>query len=126
MNKEDKKKKKKDETYLCLPHDMPQIYAFFRARYRISSYNELINMGLEDFGMCMGSIPESEPMFNIIKARIINVGKIKNKDERKYWEEQKRLNKIPDQYLSKKELNKDIQSKIKLGGFTNGKRFNKI
>lgn len=78
-------------------------------------------MGYEDFGMCMGSIPEDEPLFTIIKSRVVNTGKIKDKGERKYWEEQRRLNKIPDQYLAKKEINKNIERKIKLGGIANGK-----
>lgn len=88
------------------------------------SYNDLLNMGYEEFGMKMGSIPEDEPLFTIIKSRVINIGKIKDKGERKYWEEQKRLNRIPEQYLSKKEINKDIERKTKLGGIINGKRFN--
>lgn len=107
-----------------LPYDLPQIYPFFCARYHIQSYEELMNMGYEDFGMKMGSIPETEPIFTIIKSRVINIGKIKDKGERKYWEEQKKINRIPDQYLPKKEINKEIQKKIKLGGFTNGKGFN--
>lgn len=88
------------------------------------SYNDLLNMGYEEFSMKMGSIPEDEPLFTIIKSRVINIGKIKDKEERKYWEEQKRLNRIPEQYLSNKEINKDIERKTKLGGIINGKRFN--
>lgn len=107
-----------------MPYDLPQIYPFFCARYRDMTYQELLNMGYEEFGMKMGSIPEDEPLFHIIKARVINISKIKNKEERRYWEEQKRLNRIPDQYLAKNEINKKVQSKIKLGGFANGKRLN--
>lgn len=86
------------------------------------TYQELLDMGYEQFGMKMSSIPESEPIFTTIKARVINTGKIKDKNERKYWEQQKRLHKIPDEYLPNKELNKEIKNKIKLGEFTNGKR----
>ena len=113
--KEEKgKKKSKNETIICLPYDLPQIYPFFRARYHIGSYNELLQMGAEDFGMCMGSIPEDEPIYNTIKSRVINIGKIKDKHERRYWEEQKRLNRIPDQYLAKKEIDSKIKKKIKI------------
>lgn len=107
-----------------MPFDLPQIYPFICARYGNITYQELLNMGYEEFGMKMGSIPEDEPIFTIIKSRVINIGKIKDKGERKYWEEQRKLNKIPDQYLPKKEINKNIERKIKLGGFTNGNRFN--
>ena len=121
---QEKKKKSNEGTIICLPYDLPQIYPFFCARYGNMSYNDLLNMGYEEFGMKMGSIPEDEPLFTIIKSRVINIGKIKDKGERKYWEEQKRLNRIPEQYLSKKEINNDIERKTKLGGIINGKRFN--
>ena len=66
------------------------------------------------------SIPESEPLFNILKSRAINPTKIKNKEERKYWVELKEANKIPDIYITNEEL--DINLNKKLGGI-NGKKF---
>ena len=66
------------------------------------------------------SIPESEPLHTILKSRLINTTKIKNKDEHKYWEELKKENKIPDIYITTQEL--DINISKKLGGL-NGKRF---
>lgn len=103
---------------------MPQIYAFFCARYGNIKYNDLLNMGYEEFTMKLTSIPESEPLFNIIKSRSINVAKIKDKEERKYWQKQKELNKIPDCYLLEDEINENLKNQIKLGGYTNGKGIN--
>lgn len=71
--------------------------------------------------MKLDSIPESEPIFNIIKSRVINLGTIKDKEERKYWRKQKQINKIPDIYLSNDEL--DMNLKDFMGGLKNGKRF---
>lgn len=90
------------------------------------TYAEFLKMGYEEFGKKLGSIPESEPLFTIIKARLIKLGKIKDKGERKYWEEQKRLNKIPDIYLTNHEINRELQNKIKNGGIANGKGINKV
>jgi hypothetical protein len=61
--------------------------------------------------MKFNSIPESEPLHNILKSRTIKLSKIKDKEERKYWQELKRLNKIPDQYISTQEIMLDL-SKI--------------
>ena len=67
--------------------------------------------------MKLNSIPESEPIFNIIKSRIINVSTIKDKEERKYWRKQKKINKIPDIYLSNDELDMNIKEMFKnIGG----------
>lgn len=74
----------------------------------------------------MKSIPEKEPLYIIIKSRTINISKIKDKEERKYWQELKKANKIPEIYLSNDELDKQLQENLRknnLGG-TNGKRFN--
>ena len=57
------------------------------------------------------SVPESEPLHTILKSRTINLSKIKDKEERKYWSELKRLNKIPDEYISTQEIMLDL-SKI--------------
>lgn len=85
------------------------------------SYKEFLNLGYEEFSIKLNSIPESEPLFNIFKARAINLSKIKNKDERKYWQEQKRLNKIPDIYLSVEEINNKIKEDVKNGGIKNAR-----
>lgn len=54
--------------------------------------------------MKFNSIPESEPIFNILKSRSMNIGEIKDKEERKYWRKIKNANKIPDLYLSNEEI----------------------
>ena len=67
------------------------------------------------------SIPESEPLFTILKSRVINPGKIKDKSERKYWLDLKERNKIPDIYIPNQELDNRLNQK--LGGIKDGKRF---
>lgn len=57
------------------------------------------------------SVPESEPLYTILKSRTINLAKIKDKEERKYWSELKRLNRIPSEYISTNEIMLDL-SKI--------------
>lgn len=69
----------------------------------------------------MQSIPENEPLFTIIKSRVVNTAKIKNKEERHYWEKLKHDNKIPDIYKPNQELDNNLNKK--LGGLKNGKRF---
>ena len=54
--------------------------------------------------MKLNSIPESEPLYTIIKSRTINLFEIKDKDEKKYWSKLKRINAIPSEYLSSKEI----------------------
>jgi len=66
--------------------------------------------------MKLNSIPESEPIFNIIKSRVINVSTIKDKEERKYWRKQKKINKIPDIYLSNDELDMNMKEMFKKVG----------
>jgi hypothetical protein len=82
---------------------------------------EFLRLGITDFLMKLNSIPETEPLYNIIKSRMINPASIKDKEERKYWRKQKQINKIPDIYLSNEEL--DFNVKESLGGLKNGKRF---
>lgn len=75
--------------------------------------------------MKLGSIPESEPLYTIIKSRAINISKIKDKDERKYWRELKKENKIPDIYKTTDELDFQIKSNIsELGGLKNARKYN--
>ena len=74
--------------------------------------------------MKIASIPESEPLFKIIKSRIIDISKIKDKEERKYWSELKKINKIPDIYLSNEEINDNLKKYVKNGGINYGNKFN--
>ena len=66
--------------------------------------------------MKLNSIPESEPIFNIIKSRVIKISTIKDKEERKYWRKQKQINKIPDIYLSNEELDMNMKEMFKKVG----------
>ena len=66
--------------------------------------------------MKFSSIPTKEPIHEIIKSRVINIAKIKDKDERKYWRELKRVNAIPDIYKTNKELDEELRSNFKNGG----------
>ena len=89
------------------------------------TFKEFLELPLSMFIMKFNSIPESEPLHQIIKARTINIGKIKDKEERKYWRELKRINAIPDIYLSNKELDANLKEAFKnnRGGFTDGDKF---
>jgi predicted transport protein len=71
--------------------------------------------------MKIASVPENEPLFNILKSRVINTAKIKNKEERHHWIKLKEENKIPDIYIPNEELDMNLNSK--LGGLKDGKRF---
>ena len=67
---------------MCLPNDLKDIYPFICRNYGNIQYKDLLTMGYEEFIMKIGSIPESEPLFIIFKSRSINLGKIKDKEER--------------------------------------------
>lgn len=73
--------------------------------------------------MKLSSIPESEPLYKIIKSRVINPSSIKNEDERKYWRELKKENKIPDVYKSTQQIEWEMKEAIKQnkGGIENVK-----
>ena len=43
----------------------------------------------------------------------ININKIKDKEEKKYWKEQKRINEIPQIFLSNQEIDSILNSAIK-------------
>lgn len=115
--------KKYNNTILCYAYenDLIQVYDFYCARYQNITYEEFLNKGISEVQRKLASIPENEPLFKIIKSRVINIAKIKNKDERDYWNELKKDNKIPDIYLPNQELETDLNKK--LGGLKNGKRF---
>ena len=92
------------------------MYDFYCARYENIDFDDFMNLGFEQFSMKLASIPESEPLHTIIKSRTINVGKIKDKEERKYWRELKRINAIPDIYISNEELDEKLKQNIKSYG----------
>lgn len=113
---------KKQKTIFCFAYqqDLDQAYAFYCARYENISYEDFMQLGLFEFKKKLGSIPKDEPLYDIIKSRTINISKIKNKDEKKYWRELKRINEIPKIYLSNKEIDDYLKEAIKQnkrGGF---------
>lgn len=117
------KKQSSNRTSFCwaYPSDLEQFYAFYCARYENISYNDFLHLGLTEALMKLNSIPESEPLYKIIKSRTISLAKIKDKSERKYWAELKKINKIPAIYLSVKELDNIFKEEV------NGrKKLNKI
>lgn len=63
--------------------------------------------------MKFNSIPETEPLFTILKSRAINIGEIKDKEERKHWRKLKNANKIPDLYLSNEEIMNNLIKIVK-------------
>ena len=101
---------------ICLPYDMEDIYAFFSARYRVDKMKDLLEMGYEEFSAKLSSIPESEPLYNIIKSRVIKLSEIKDKNEKKYWQRMKEANKIPDIYKSNQEILKGLTEIVSQNG----------
>ena len=117
---------KSNDTIICFAYenDLIQIYDFYCARYENISWEKFMNLGINELMKKMQSIPESEPLHQIIKSRTINVGKIKDKEERKYWRELKEINRIPDIYIPNQELDNMLNKK--LGGLKNGNKSNKF
>lgn len=75
--------------------------------------------------MKLNSIPESEPLYTILKSRSINISKIKDKDEKKYWRELKRINAIPDIYKTNEEIDFQLKTNMKeLGDLKNVRKYN--
>ena len=72
--------KKSNVTPLCFAYekDFEQIYAFYCARYENIASTEFLKLGITDFMMKLNSIPETEPLYNIIKSRVINPAIIKD------------------------------------------------
>lgn len=114
--------KRSNKTIFCLAYqeDLDQAYAFYCARYENISYDNFLQLGYFEFKKKLGSIPKSEPLYDIIKSRTINLAKIKDKEERKYWRELKRINAIPQIYISTDEIYAELKSRLKetnkLGG----------
>lgn len=101
--------------YICYGYesDLEQMYAFYCARYENISFKEFLKLGIEQFSMKLNSIPKTEPLFEIIKSRTIDLSKIKDKNERKYWQELKKINKIPDEYKSVEEIEMEMKEQLK-------------
>lgn len=123
-----KPKKNNRKTIICLPYDNDEIYAFWCARYENISFEKYLKIPISEFNRKINSIPESEPLYKRIKSRVINIGKIKNKEERDYWRQLKRTYQIPNIYLGNEELEDILKEGIRnigfIGGKENGKRFN--
>lgn len=68
-----------------------------------------MKLGITDFAKKFKSIPESEPLYIILKSRTIDTSKIKDKDEKKYWNRLKRINQIPSEYISTREIMLDLK-----------------
>lgn len=107
------KKRRNNKTSFCLAYnsDIEQAYAFYCARYENINFSKFLELPLSEFNKKISSIPEGEPLYTIMKSRAINLSKIKDKNERKYWEQLKRDNKIPYAYYN----NNSIKP-INLGG----------
>ena len=101
------------------------MYAFYCARYENITYKDFLDLGITDFMMKLNSIPESEPLYNIIKSRVINISNIKDKNESAYWKKQKQTNKIPDIYKTTEEINFQLKNDInEVGGIKNARKYN--
>lgn len=90
---------------------MNEAYAFYCARYENISFEKFLNLPLSEFNRKISSVPENEPLYKIMKSRAINLNKIKDKEEKKYWGELKKENRIPYAYY-----NKDDIKPINIGG----------
>lgn len=123
MNQLLQKRKKSNKTIICFAYeeDLDQVYAFYCSRYENISWEQFLNLGFIEFQKKLCSIPKNEPLFDIIKSRTINLSKIKNKEERKYWRDLKKINAIPQIYISTDEIYADLKSKIKETKFVGGK-----
>lgn len=69
-------------------------------------------MGYEEFSAKINSIPKSEPLYDIIKSRVIKLESIKDKEERKYWRDLKNANRIPDIYKSNDMVLNEMKTKL--------------
>lgn len=115
-------KKINNKTIFCFAYqeDLDQAYAFYCSRYENISYKEFMQLGLFEFKKKLGSVPKTEPLYDIIKSRTINIASIKDKEERKYWRELRRINQIPQIFISTKEVFDNLKGRLKetsqLGG----------
>lgn len=89
---------------------MDQAYAFYCARYENITFDEFLNLGITEFSKKFASIPENEPLYTILKSRTIDTSKMKDKEEKKYWNKLKRINQIPSEYISTREIMLDLKN----------------
>ena len=113
IRKEVEKDHKQKGLQFCFAYykDLDEAYAFYCARYKNISYDEFLKLPLSEFNRKIASVPESEPLYVIMKSRAINTNLIKDKNEKKYWETLKRENKIPYAYY-----NNNDTTPVNLGG----------
>jgi hypothetical protein len=72
-----------------------------------------MKLGFNEFKMKLNSLPETEPFYKVVKSRSINLSKIKDKEERRYWRELSQINAIPSIYKSNEELDSELKKTIK-------------
>lgn len=113
IRKEVEKDRKQKGLQFCFAYykDLDEAYAFYCARYDNISFDKFLELPLTEFNRKISSVPESEPLYVIMKSRAINTNLIKDKNEKKYWETLKRENKIPYAYY-----NNNDTSPVNLGG----------
>lgn len=113
IKQELEKENKSSGIQFCYAYykDLEQAYAFYCSRYENISFNDFLQLDLNELTMKIQSIPETEPLYKVMKSRTINLSEIKDKEERKYWQELKRINKIPYAYYNKTDI-----TPINLGG----------
>lgn len=70
---------------------------------------------MTEFNRKISNIPENEPLYNRIKSRVMRINEIKDKDMRKFWQEQRQTYKIPQIYLSSEELDQKLKEELKNG-----------
>lgn len=115
-------KRNANKTIFCFAYqeDLDQAYAFYCSRYENISYEEFMRLGLFEFKKKLGSVPKAEPLYDIIKSRTINIASIKDKEERKYWRELRKINQIPQIFIPTKEVFDNLKGRLKetsqLGG----------
>ena len=107
--------KTKSKKIFCFAYheDLDQAYAFYCARYENIKWEDFKQLGLFEFKKKLSSIPKNEPLYDIIKSRTINLSQIKDKEERKYWRQLKKANRIPDVYLTTQEIYDNLKERLK-------------
>lgn len=110
---------KNSKMTICFayPEDLEQMYAFYCARYENITFEEFMKLGFNEFMMKLNSLPKTEPFYDIVKSRVINLSKIKDKEERRYWRELSQINAIPSIYKSNEELDIELKNTIKNNKF---------
>ncbi len=110
---------KSSKMTICFayPEDLEQMYAFYCARYENIPYEKFLKLGFTEFMMKLNSLPKTEPFYDIVKSRSINISRIKDKEERRYWRELQQINQIPSIYKSNEELDANLKSAIKNNKF---------